>query len=125
MRDVLYLNFSRSFLIKFIYYPPSNIPHIYDIIVMVIYVEVYIEKYDDLGNGLAHINNKICFIKKAIPNELVNIKLIKDNKKYSLGVITNIIKKSENRVEPICKYYNECGGCNFLHIKKEEQIKFK
>ncbi|MBQ8891508.1 MAG: class I SAM-dependent RNA methyltransferase [Bacilli bacterium] len=88
-------------------------------------MEVYINDFDDLGNGISRIENKVCFVKSALPKELVDIKIIKENKNYSTGEIVNIIKKSELRIEPICKYYNECGGCNFLHLVNGEEINFK
>lgn len=88
-------------------------------------MEVEILGFDDLGNGITKINNKVCFIKKALPGELINIKIVKDNKKYSMGVITDIKKNSNSRINPICKYYDKCGGCNFLHAKESLEKEFK
>ena len=88
-------------------------------------MKVVIDKYDDLGQGLAKIQNKVCFIKGGIPNEIIDIDVIKDNKNYSVGIIKEIINKSNFRVNPICKYYNECGGCDFLHMKEDLEINFK
>ena len=34
-------------------------------------MQVKILKYDDLGNGLLRINGKVCFVKKALPGEVV------------------------------------------------------
>lgn len=86
---------------------------------------VKIEKYDDLGNGITKINNKVCFVKRALPNEEVDIKIIKDKKNYLEGVIDKIIIPSSNRVESICPFYNDCNGCNFLHTTNDEEKKFK
>ena len=86
---------------------------------------VKIEKYDDLGQGICKIDNKVCFIKKAIPCEEVDVKITKVKKHYNEGIITNIIKSSQERVNPICPYYNKCGGCDFLHVTEEEEKKFK
>ena len=88
-------------------------------------MKVYIDKFDDLGNGIAKISNKICFIKHALPGETLEIEIIKDNKKYSKGKINNIITSSSLRVNPVCQYYLKCGGCNFLHLKHDEEINFK
>ena len=33
----------------------------------------------------------------------------------------NIIEKSPYRVEPGCKYYGKCGGCNMMHISPDYQ----
>ena len=86
---------------------------------------VKIEKYDDLGNGITKINNKVCFVKRALPNEEIDIKIIKDKKNYLEGVIDKIIIPSNNRVESICPFYNDCNGCNFLHTTVDEEKKFK
>jgi len=84
-----------------------------------------IEKYDHLGNGIGRIEDKIVFVKKALKDELVDIKIIKDKKNFMVGEINKIIESSSNRVESICPYYDKCGGCNFLHATYEEEKKFK
>ena len=76
---------------------------------------------DNIGNGIAKINNKVIFIKNALKEEKVEIEIIKTNKNYSTAKIIRILNKSKNRVEPICKYYNECGGCSFLHTTIENE----
>jgi len=86
---------------------------------------VKIDKYDDLGNGIAKINNKVCFIKNGMENETVDIQITKEKKNYSEARILNIIESNKFRIEPICKYYFNCGGCNFLHMKSEEEKKIK
>ena len=84
-----------------------------------------IEKFDDLGNGLTKINNKVCFVKYGIIKEVVEIKDLEEKKNYSKANIKKIIKKSELRVEPICPYYYKCGGCNFMHLRSDAEINFK
>ena len=44
--------------------------------------KVLIEKLDDFGNGIAHINNKVVFVENALPNELVEIKIINEKKNF-------------------------------------------
>ncbi len=84
-----------------------------------------IEKLDNHGRGICYINNKITFIENALPNEEVEIKITKENKKYNEGIVTKYIKKSSKRIEPKCPYFEECGGCNLLNTTYEETIKFK
>ena len=80
---------------------------------------------DNIGNGIAKIDNKVIFIKNALKNEKIEIEIIKNNKNYMVGKIINIIEKSNKRVNPICKYYESCGGCNFLHTTFENEINIK
>lgn len=88
-------------------------------------MEIKIEKFDDLGNGICKIDNKVCFVSRSLPGEIVNVKIIKENKKYTSAIINNIIKESPDRIKPICKYYLKCGGCNFLHTSCKLEQKFK
>ena len=86
---------------------------------------VKIEKYDDLGQGITKINNKICFVKRVVTGEELEINIINNKKNYSEGTIKNIILKSKERVGPVCPYYDVCGGCDFLHVNYSEEKKFK
>ena len=63
--------------------------HIYYMIVIGMRVKVL--KFDDLGNGIGKINDKVCFIEKGLPNEELEIEIIKDKKDYSKAVIKKIL----------------------------------
>ena len=39
---------------------------------------VKIERLDDFGRGIAYINNKITFIENALEDEIVEIKIVKE-----------------------------------------------
>lgn len=88
-------------------------------------MEVTILKLDHFGNGLGKIEDKVIFVKRALPSEVVEVLLEENKKNYQSGVIKVIKKESDKRIESICPYYNECGGCDFLHAKKEVEISFK
>ena len=75
-------------------------------------------KFDHFGRGLGKQNNKIIFIEKALPKEIVDIDIINEKKNYCEGKIVNIIKENCNRIKSVCPYYDSCGGCNLLHMKK-------
>jgi len=87
--------------------------------------EVLIESLDHQGRGIARINNKVIFIENALPGEIVDINITKEKKRYSEGSVIRHIKNSKKRIDPICPYYNICGGCNLMHLSYEEQLKFK
>ncbi len=87
--------------------------------------ELEIEKLDHQGRGIAHLNDKIVFVENALPSEIVKIKVVKENKKIMEAIVIDYIKKSNNRINPACPYYNECGGCDLLHLSYEEQLKYK
>lgn len=84
-----------------------------------------INALDHQGNGISKIDNKVIFIPNTLPDEKVEVEITKDKKNYLEGKQVNIIESSPKRIESKCPYYQECGGCNYLHIniKEEEKIK--
>lgn len=88
-------------------------------------MEIEILDFDDLGSGIGKINEKVCFVKNGLPKEILKVKIVKENKNYSNCEIENIILKNKDRINPICPFYQECGGCNFLHTTKSLENKFK
>lgn len=86
---------------------------------------IKIEKLDDFGRGISYFNNKIIFIFDALVDEVVDIEITKETKKYYEAVVTKYIVISPKRIKPICPYFNKCGGCDLMHINYQEQLSFK
>lgn len=86
---------------------------------------IEVTSLDHNGRGIAKLNDKIVFIENALPGEIVEIKILNEKKKFIEASVTNYIKKSNIRIESNCPYYEKCGGCDLLHIKYNDQLKFK
>ena len=87
--------------------------------------EVIIEKLDHYGKGIARIDGMLIFVDGALPGETVKIEKTVEKKKFCEAKTVDIIKRSEMRVNPICPYYGECGGCNIMHMSYPQQLIFK
>ncbi len=87
--------------------------------------EVKICDLDFQGRGIAKIDGKVFFVRNALINEVVKIKLIKENKHFSEAIAVEFLEKSSERITPSCKYFLECGGCDLMHMKYESQLDFK
>ncbi len=77
------------------------------------------------GFALARENGKIYLIKGAYPGEIVDVEVEKNKKDLSFCRIKRVNKASASRVIPLCKYFEKCGGCEWMNIKYEEQLKLK
>lgn len=84
-----------------------------------------IERFDDLGRGISYINNKVTFIDKVVPEDIVEVELTKEKKKYNEAKLIKIIKQSPLRIDAKCPYFSKCGGCQFQNITYENTIKYK
>lgn len=86
---------------------------------------VEVIKLDHLGRGIGKLDGKIIFIHNALPNEIVSVKIIKDKKRYYEGIVTEYKKLSNKRIQPLCPYYDKCGGCDLMHLDYNDELKFK
>lgn len=82
------------------------------------------------GEGIGNLAEdkyagKVCFVRGALPDEIVDIDIIQDKKKFAIGKLNDVIQKSINRVSPICPYFDICGGCDIQHMNKLLQQKMK
>lgn len=73
------------------------------------------------GKSIAKIDGKTVFIPYTMPGETLEINITESKRDYDNAEIVKIIKASEHRIEPKCKYYGKCGGCNMMHIAPEFQ----
>ena len=73
---------------------------------------IEILRLDDKARGKGYIENKIVFIPDVLPNEIVDINIVKETSKYYEGKVINYVKFSNERIESLCPFYSKCGGCN-------------
>ncbi len=86
-----------------------------------------IERMNHTGDGIGKKDGIIYFVKKTIPGDIVNIneKDIIHHKNYNEVERYELIKKSIDRIESECPYYQECGGCQIMNLPYEKQLEYK
>ena len=88
-------------------------------------MNIRIEKYDNEGRGIGYYNRKIVFVNGVIVGEIVKVKPIIEKDKYIICKLVQIVKPSPIRLNVKCPYYNRCGGCSFMHLSCDEEIRIK
>ena len=87
--------------------------------------KVLISSVSHQGYGVARINNKVVFVENAITDDVVDIEIVKEYKKYALGEVVNFVSMSKEHITSACPYYDKCGGCQISHITHKAQLDFK
>ena len=77
------------------------------------------------GSGLGFINGKAAFVPGTCSGEIVKAEITEEKKDYSTAKIIEIIKKSADRIEPQCPNFMICGGCSYLHLSYDRELKIK
>ncbi|MEW6506694.1 MAG: 23S rRNA (uracil(1939)-C(5))-methyltransferase RlmD [Bacteroidota bacterium] len=99
-------------------------------------LELEITGYAFKGKGVAKIikevlsqNNGpqkfVLFVNGTYPGDKVIAQIGKVRKSYAEARVKEFIKKSDLRIEPSCKYFGTCGGCQQQDLLYEYQLKFK
>ena len=86
-------------------------------------ISVKIEKPIFGGEFLARLpEQKPVFVPFVLPGETAEIQITQEKKGYARGLLTNLMERSAKRVEPPCKYFTICGGCQYQHMQYSDQL---
>ena len=77
------------------------------------------------GDGLAFDGGKAVFIAGVLPGERVEARVTERRKDFDRARLVKVIDPSPSRVLPACSLAGECGGCDWMHISYEEQLRQK
>ncbi len=92
-------------------------------------VIVKAEKIAHGGFVVARYEEKVLFVRKALPDELVKVRILKKapGGRAWIAEAIEVIEPSQFRVEPECIYFKEadCGGCDFQHAQIDYQRELK
>ncbi len=86
---------------------------------------IKVEKLVNRGYGIGYFEGKTIFINNGIPGDVVTIEIMYSKRKNFFAGIVEFEKKSSQRTANRCEVYGKCGGCNWVDVNYENQIKFK
>ncbi len=88
-----------------------------------------VERLDQEGRGIAHLDGKVVFIQGALPGELVRYERIRSKSSYDIGRVAQVLRESPYRTKPKCPNFGigpgSCGGCAMQHLEPAAQVAFK
>ena len=80
-------------------------------------MEITIDKLSYGGAGVGRVDGKVVFVDGGVPGDKLKIKIVEEKERYSRAEIEDFIEKSKERTEPDCKFFEDCGGCNWQDVK--------
>jgi 23S rRNA (uracil1939-C5)-methyltransferase len=87
--------------------------------------KVLVESYAAEGKCISRMDGKVIFTENAVPGDVVDIFLYKSKKDWGQGVITLFHEFSKERVQPFCRHFGVCGGCQWQMLPYEKQLQYK
>lgn len=77
------------------------------------------------GEGVGRYDDFTVFVPNALPGETVRAVIDDVKKSYARGHVVKIVKASKDRVTPPCPIYDQCGGCQLMHLDYMAQLRAK
>ncbi|MEP3048695.1 MAG: class I SAM-dependent RNA methyltransferase [Roseibium sp.] len=72
------------------------------------------------GDGIAHLESGPVYVPGALPGEEVTASVDKGR-----ATSVEFLSKSPERIDPICKHYQACGGCSVQHLAEKPYLAWK
>ncbi|TKK67685.1 23S rRNA (uracil(1939)-C(5))-methyltransferase RlmD [Ilyomonas limi] len=91
----------------------------------VILSNVLVENYAAEGKCISRVEGKAVFIENVVPGDVVDVQLYKNKKDWAEGFPLHFKKYSTERVQPFCRHFGVCGGCQWQHLPYEKQLQYK
>lgn len=77
------------------------------------------------GEGVGRAGDFVVFVPFVAPGETVEVELLEVKKNFARARLLKVLQASPDRVEAPCKYFGECGGCQYQHLGYNVQLRIK
>lgn len=77
------------------------------------------------GKGVVKTLYGTCFVDGLFPGEEAEIEIQYKRAGSYFGKVRRLIKKSEDRIQPLCGVCTACGGCQFQQYAYPAQLRYK
>jgi len=77
------------------------------------------------GEGVGRVDDFVVFVPFVMVGEIVEVEVIELKKHYARARLLCVKKPAEERVEPVCRYFGQCGGCQYQHVAYTAQLRLK
>jgi tRNA/tmRNA/rRNA uracil-C5-methylase (TrmA/RlmC/RlmD family) len=77
------------------------------------------------GEGVGRVDDFVVFVPFVIVGETVEAEITEVKKNFARAKLLRIVTPSPERVTPECRYFTQCGGCQYQHIDYAAQLGFK
>ena len=77
------------------------------------------------GEGVAWVEDFVVFVPFVLNGEEVEAEITEIKKRFARARLVRVISPSPERAAPRCRYFSECGGCQYQHIAYDIQLRLK
>jgi tRNA/tmRNA/rRNA uracil-C5-methylase (TrmA/RlmC/RlmD family) len=74
------------------------------------------------GEAIARApDGRVVFVRGGAPDERVEARLTQVKRRFLRAEVERVARPGPTRVEPPCRHYHACGGCDLMHVDPDAQ----
>ena len=77
------------------------------------------------GEGVGRWDEFVVFVPYTAVGERVEAEVTEVKKRFARAKLVRLLEPSPERVAPSCRYFGECGGCQYQHLSYATQLQVK
>jgi tRNA/tmRNA/rRNA uracil-C5-methylase (TrmA/RlmC/RlmD family) len=71
------------------------------------------------------LDSFVVFVPFVLVGEVVEVEITEVKKNFARAKLLRVVQPSPERVEPACRYFGQCGGCQYQHVDYATQLRLK
>uniref|UniRef100_UPI004055E64B 23S rRNA (uracil(1939)-C(5))-methyltransferase RlmD n=1 Tax=Acetatifactor sp. TaxID=1872090 RepID=UPI004055E64B len=87
--------------------------------------EGIVERVDFPNKGIVRVGEDTVIVKNSLPGQKIKLGINKVRKGKAEGRLLEVIEKSPLECGRTCSHFGVCGGCTYLSLNYEEQLRIK
>ena len=85
-----------------------------------------VERTDYPSKGIVRVDSdNTLSVKNVLPGQTVSVRVKKVRGGKGEGSLIEVIKPADNEITPPCESFGICGGCAYMNLSYEDQLKLK
>ena len=77
------------------------------------------------GEGVGRWDDFVVFVPFVARAETVEVELTEVKPRFGRARLLRVLQPAAERVVPPCRYFGDCGGCQYQHLAYPEQLRLK
>ena len=89
------------------------------------HLELTIDSLDHKGIGVSRYEGQVIFVDGALPGEKCDVSITDEKNRFLQGRVNKVITASQQRQEPFCPHFTDCGGCQTQYAQPAAMLNYK
>lgn len=77
------------------------------------------------GEGVGRVADFVVFVPFVATGEVVEAEVTEVKRRFARARLLRVLAAAPDRVQPLCPYFGECGGCQYQHLAYPAQLGLK